>query len=78
VVESSVAHAIIAFASAHEVDVIAMSTHGRGASRLIIGSVADKVLRGSGLPILLHRPIGVAEFVEPVFRPRTEGLSYSI
>jgi len=78
VVESTVAHAIIAFAYAHEVDVIAMSTHGRGASRLLIGSVADKVLRGSGLPILLHRPIGVAESVEPVFRSRTEGLGYSI
>jgi hypothetical protein len=33
-----------------------MSTHGRGASRLLIGSVADKVLRASGLPVLLHRP----------------------
>ena len=78
VVESSVAHAIIAFAYANEVDVIAMSTHGRGASRLIIGSVADKVLRGSGLPILLHRPIGVAEPSERVSPSIAEGLSYCI
>ncbi len=78
VVESSVAHAIIAFAYSNDIDVIAMSTHGRGASRLIIGSVADKVLRGSGLPILLHRPIGVAEPSERVSPSIAEGLSYCI
>ena len=55
-----------------------MSTRGRGASRLLIGSVADKVLRGSGLPTLLHRPISVAEPMERVARPITEGLSYCI
>lgn len=38
------------------IDVIAMSTHGRGMSRLFLGSVADKVLRGSELPMLLYRP----------------------
>jgi nucleotide-binding universal stress UspA family protein len=72
VVESSVAHGIIAFACGNEVDVIAMSTHGRGASRLLIGSIADKVLRGSGLPILIHRPIGVVESAEAVAPPLTE------
>jgi hypothetical protein len=36
-----------------------MSTHGRGASRLLLGSVADKVIRASGLPVLVHRPLGV-------------------
>jgi len=56
-----VAQGIIDFARSHETDVIAMSTHGRGASRLLMGSVADKVLRGSGLPMLLHRPIEVNE-----------------
>jgi len=59
VVAGRVAQAIIDFASGHAVDVIAMSTHGRGASRFFLGSVADKVLRASGLPMLLHRPIGV-------------------
>jgi nucleotide-binding universal stress UspA family protein len=54
-----VAPAILDFARSHEIDVIAMSTHGRGASRFFLGSVADKVLRGSGLPMLVHRPIGV-------------------
>ena len=60
VIESRVAQAIIDFARSHDVDAIAMSTHGRGASRLLLGSIADKVLRGSELPMLLHRPVAVA------------------
>lgn len=56
VVAPHVAQAIIDFAHGHSVDVIALSTHGRGASRLIVGSVADKVLRASGLPMLVRRP----------------------
>lgn len=36
-------------------DLIAMTTHGRGASRLLLGSVADKVVRGTGCNILLSR-----------------------
>jgi nucleotide-binding universal stress UspA family protein len=52
---------IIDFAHGHDVSAIAMSTRGRGASRLFVGSVADKVLRASGLPILLQHPIGVSE-----------------
>lgn len=61
IVAGHVAQAIIDFAGGYDVDVIVMSTHGRGASRLFVGSVADKVLRASGLPILLRRPVGVAE-----------------
>jgi nucleotide-binding universal stress UspA family protein len=52
----NVAQAIIDFAHENRIDAVAMSTHGRGFSRLLIGSVADKVLRASGLPILLRRP----------------------
>jgi nucleotide-binding universal stress UspA family protein len=51
-----VADDIIDFARTHDVDVIAMSTRERGTSRIVLGSVADKLLRGSGLPILLRRP----------------------
>ena len=60
VIASNVAQGIIDFARGQDVDAIAMSTHGRGASRLLLGSVADKVLRASGLPMLLHRPVEVA------------------
>jgi nucleotide-binding universal stress UspA family protein len=38
-------------------DLILMSTHGRsGAVRLVLGSVAEKVLHATGIPLLLVRP----------------------
>jgi len=41
------------------IDLIAMETHGWGGlTRLLIGSVADKVLRGASVPVLLQRPHG--------------------
>lgn len=53
------ARAILEYAQQHAADVIAMATHGRGGvARLLIGSVADKVLRGADIPVLLLRPIG--------------------
>jgi nucleotide-binding universal stress UspA family protein len=40
----------------YEVDLIAMATHGRsGLSRLILGSVAEAVVRSSRVPVLLIR-----------------------
>jgi nucleotide-binding universal stress UspA family protein len=39
------------------IDVVALETHGRrGLSRLFLGSVADKVIRGAHVPVLVHRP----------------------
>jgi hypothetical protein len=39
------------------VDVIVMSSHGRsGIGRIIFGSVAESVLRGTRVPIFLVRP----------------------
>ena len=61
VVEASAARGIIDFANGHDTDVIAMSTHGRGASRLFLGSVADKLIRGSEIPVLVYRPLAVRE-----------------
>ena len=47
---------ILEYAKGHEVDLVAMATHGRGGvARLILGSVADKVIRGGNIPVLLHR-----------------------
>lgn len=65
-IAAHVSNAIIDFARGHDVDLIAMTTHGRGVSRLVFGSVADKVVRSSGLPMLLLRPIGAAEKTESV------------
>jgi nucleotide-binding universal stress UspA family protein len=38
-------------------DLIALETHGRsGLARWLVGGVADKVVRGASVPVLLHRP----------------------
>jgi nucleotide-binding universal stress UspA family protein len=38
-------------------DLVAIETHGRsGLSRLFLGGTADKVVRSSHVPVLLHRP----------------------
>ena len=43
-----------------DVDVVAMATHGRGGLRkLVLGSVAESVVRGAQTPVLLYRPVGV-------------------
>lgn len=39
-------------------DLVALCTHGRhGLSRVFLGSVADKVIRGCHLPVLVYRPV---------------------
>jgi nucleotide-binding universal stress UspA family protein len=51
------AAAILDEAHRQEADLIAMTTHGRsGLARLLLGSIADKVLRGATLPMLIARP----------------------
>jgi nucleotide-binding universal stress UspA family protein len=53
------AAAILDEARQHRADLIAMATHGRaGLARLLLGSVTDKVLRGTETPVLLYRPRG--------------------
>lgn len=48
---------ILEYARDHAVDLIATETHVRsGAARLFLGSVADKIVRGADVPVLLHRP----------------------
>jgi nucleotide-binding universal stress UspA family protein len=62
------AAALLDLAKAKGADLIAMTTRGRGASRLIVGSVTDKVLRGSQLPLLLYHPRAVAELADRATR----------
>ncbi len=51
-----VANAILQYAEENQIDLIAMCTHGRtGLARWALGSVADRVLRGSRIPLLLVR-----------------------
>jgi nucleotide-binding universal stress UspA family protein len=58
VVSFQAAEAILGQAGTPPIDLIALSTHGRGGlPRLLLGSVADKVIRGAVTPVLVHRPV---------------------
>ncbi len=56
-VATNVAERLLDRAKMHRSDAIAVATHGRGVSRLVVGSVADKLLRGSDHPVLVYRPV---------------------
>jgi nucleotide-binding universal stress UspA family protein len=50
---------ILDYATKHVVDLIMMSTHGRGGlSRWAFGSVADKVVRNAHVPVFIKPPSG--------------------
>lgn len=54
--EGPAAEAIIRYADEVRADLIAMTTHGRGGlGRMVLGSVADRVLRHAPCPLLLVR-----------------------
>lgn len=61
VVEMGNAAAGIASETRREaIDLVAMATHGRGGlKRLLLGSVAESVVRGSRVAVLVYRPLGV-------------------
>ena len=55
------AHGLLRFCKENEVDVLALSTHGRGGvARFLLGSVADKLVRGTRIPLLITRRPSVA------------------
>ena len=61
-VDYHAAHAIIELARLNEADLIVLGTHGRGGlRRFILGSVADKVIRGTSRPVLVHRGVAADE-----------------
>ena len=65
VTSESPAREIAHYAGAHTIDLVVIGTHGRsGLSRLLIGSVAEKVVRLAPCPVLtVHHP--EHEFVMP-------------
>lgn len=55
--EGPIPETILAVAKETKADVIAMSTHGRtGLQRWLIGSVADRVVHYSPIPVMLIHP----------------------
>ncbi|WP_255192144.1 universal stress protein [Natronobeatus ordinarius] len=51
------AEEILAYASENDVDMIVMATHGRtGLDHVLMGSVAEQVVRNSTVPVVTVRP----------------------
>ena len=55
--EGTTADEILRHIQENQFDLIAISTHGRsGLGRMVLGSVFDKVMRESGIPVLVIKP----------------------
>ncbi|MEW6387557.1 MAG: universal stress protein [Thermodesulfobacteriota bacterium] len=59
------AREIIGYADKNKMELIAMTTHGRGEVAWVLGSVAEKVVSHATVPVLLFR---VMEFKPPVLK----------
>ncbi len=65
VVEGSPKVEIVRYARTHHMDVIVLATHGRsGLAHVLMGSVAESVVRTAPCPVLTVRPAG-HQFVMP-------------
>ena len=57
VLEGDPADRIVAFAAEHQADLIVMGTHGaRGIEKILLGSVAERVLKRAACPVLIVNP----------------------
>jgi len=60
---------ITEYAANHDIDLIVMGTHGRsGLRRLVLGSVAEKVLRATSVPVVMVPPAATIEGVDVEYR----------
>jgi nucleotide-binding universal stress UspA family protein len=73
IVKGDPAGQILKAVGAHEIDMIAMATHGRrGLARVTLGSVTEKVLRSAPVPILVTRSLAPAKEKKPVGRAKAK------
>jgi len=62
---ANIAHGITEYARKHAIDLIIVGTHGRGAVKhLLVGSVAERVVRTAPCPVLTVRAVE-REFIAP-------------
>lgn len=63
----STAQAIVELAQGNDIDLIVMGTHGRGGfAHLLLGSVAERVVRTAACPVLTVRGVATARESEPL------------
>jgi len=56
VLEGHPARELLSYVDTHLIDLVVIGTHGRkGIDRLLIGGIADKVIRSSKVPVLIVR-----------------------
>jgi nucleotide-binding universal stress UspA family protein len=66
------ADAILELARPERVGLMVTATHGRGGlQRLILGSVADKLVRGADVPVLVYRPADRPKSKKPADREQS-------
>jgi nucleotide-binding universal stress UspA family protein len=66
ILQGHVADALTRYAVEHEIDVVAMTTHGRGGiQRAWLGSTTDGMVRQSRMPLLLMRPSDETREIRP-------------
>lgn len=55
-------HEIVRYAQENEIDLIVIATHGRtGLAHMLLGSVAEKIVRLSPVPVLAVKPLEMRE-----------------
>lgn len=66
--QGPIVDALIGYARRYHIDLIVMRSHARkGLARVWFGSVADKLIRESGIPVLVVRPPSVATAIGSSF-----------
>jgi len=69
--------AIVEAARYRKADLIVMSSHGRsGVARLVMGSVTERVLRATTVPVLVIRPDGAPVDTLPTGSPRAKEITH--
>ncbi len=59
VIVGEVADSLIDYSEANDIDLILIATHGRSeVSRWVRGSIADRILRASQIPVVMVRAPG--------------------
>jgi nucleotide-binding universal stress UspA family protein len=78
VIGAATAETILDLAHGGQVKMLAIATHGRsGLSRLMLGSVADKLVRGAEVPVLVRPALRHAPAARRATRPRGSGRKIS-
>ncbi len=62
IVKGDAAEEIVNYAKDHDIDMIAISTHGRkGLEKILLGSVTERVIKTSSIPVLTINPYRIKD-----------------